>query len=251
MIYLFGVCALDRQSSAPPLYSQVQGRLLERIRRDLRPGQLLPTQQALAREFGASLITIKRALHDIARQGHLESTRGRGTVVTRPIVSDDRSKVSSWTDGMTGLGREPRTVSSTVLVHVPSRELGRLLGLRTRERTIRLERLRTLDGRPFCLMTNELPWSFVPDLADHGLTEESLYAWLRKRHNLVPHRADEEVTARPPLPRETKFLGADVTIVLVIRRHTRLANARPLEVAEMVADARQYRYRVEVFKNHD
>src|SRR5207249_3496680 len=143
------VTLLERQPSAPPLYSQVEARLLERIRRDFRPGQLLPTQQALAREFGASLITIKRALHDIARQGYLQSTRGRGTVVTRPVVSDDRSEIPSWTDAMTGLGREPRTVSSTILVRVPSRELARLLGLRTRQRTVRLDRLRSLDGRPF------------------------------------------------------------------------------------------------------
>jgi DNA-binding GntR family transcriptional regulator len=134
----------------PRPHSQVEARLLERIRRDFRPGQLLPTQQDLAREFGASLITIKRALHDIARQGYLQSTRGRGTVVTRPVVSDDRTEVPSWTDAMTGLGREPRTVSSTVQVRVPSRELGRLLGLRVRERSVPLERLpRTLDGRPF------------------------------------------------------------------------------------------------------
>jgi DNA-binding GntR family transcriptional regulator len=240
--------ALERRPSAPTLYAQVEARLLERIQSNFRPGQLLPTQQALAREFGASLITIKRALHDLARRGHLQSTRGRGTVVTRPVVSDDRSEIPSWTDAMTGLGREPRTVSSTVQVRVPSRELARLLGLRSRERSVRLERLRTLDGRPFCLMTNELPWSLVPDLPDHGLPGESLYAWLRKQHRLVPHRADEEVAARPPLPREAKFLGADVPIVLVIRRHTRLADGRPLEVAEMAADARQYRYRVEISK---
>jgi DNA-binding GntR family transcriptional regulator len=247
MIYFLGV-SLERQPSAPPLYSQVEARLLERIRRDFRPGQLLPTQQALAAEFGASLITIKRALHDIARQGYLQSTRGRGTVVTRPVVSDDRSQVSSWTDAMTGLGREPRTVSSSVGLRVPSRDLARLLGLRSRERSVRLERLRSLDGRPFCLMTNELPWTLVPDLADHGLPEESLYAWLRRRHRLVPHRADEEVAARPPLPREAKFLGADVDTVLVVRRHTFLPDGRPLEVAEMAADARHYRYRVEISK---
>ena len=239
---------LERRPSGAPLYTQVSERLLERIRRDFRPGQLLPTQQALAREFGASLITIKRALHDLARLGHLQSTRGRGTVVTRPVVSDDRSQVSSWTDAMTGLGREPRTVSSSVQVRVPSRELARLLGLRARGRSVRLERLRSLDGRPFCVMTNELPWTLVPDLAEQGLTEESLYAWLRRRHRLVPHRADEEVAARPPLPREAKFLGADVPIVLIVRRHTRLADGRPLEIAEMVADARHYRYRVEVSK---
>ena len=239
---------LERRPSASPLYSQVGERLLERIRRDFRPGQLLPTQQALALEFGASLITIKRALHDLARLGHLQSTRGRGTVVTRPVVSDDRSEVSSWTDAMSGLGREPRTVSSSVLVRRPSRELAQLLRLRARDRSVRLERHRTLDGRPFCLMSNELPYSLVPDLPEPGLPEESLYAWLKKRHQLVPHRADEEVAARPPLPRETRFLGHDVDIVIVVRRHTWLADGRPLEVAEMAADARNYRYRVEITK---
>lgn len=239
---------LERQAAAPPLYSQVQARLLERIRRDLRPGELLPTQTALAREFGASLITIKRALHDLARQGYLQSTRGRGTVVTRPVIADDRSEISSWTDAMTGLGREPRTVFSSVQVHRPSRELAGLLHLRSRERTVRLDRHRALDGRPFCLMTNELPLGLVPDLPASGLPEESLYAWLRERHGLVPHRADEEVAARPPTPEESRFLGREVDIVLVIRRHTRLRDGRPLEVAQMTADARQYRYRVEISK---
>jgi len=239
---------LERRPSAPPLYSQVEARLLERLRSDFKPGQLLPTQQALAAEFGASLITIKRALHDLARRGHVQSTRGLGTVVTRPVVSDDRSKVSSWTDAMTGLGREPRTVDSRVQVRTPTRDLARLLGLRSRERTIHLERHRTLDGRPFCLMSNEVPFLLAPELADRGLPEESLYAWLRKKHHLVPHRADEEVHARAPLPRESRFLGRDVPIVIVVRRHTFLSDGRPLEVAEMAADARQYRYRVEISK---
>jgi GntR family transcriptional regulator len=248
MIYLLSMSPLERQSSAPPLYSQVEARLLERIRGEFKPGQMLPTQQALAREFGASLITIKRALHELARRGHLQSTRGRGTVVTRPVVSDDRSEVPSWTDAMTGLGREPRTVDSAVHVRVPSRDLARLLGLRSRERSVHLERSRTLDGRPFCLMTNELPFALAPELADRGLPEESLYAWLKKKHRLVPHRADEEVHARAPLPRESRFLGRDVPIVIVVRRHTFLADGRPLELAEMCADARQYRYRVEISK---
>lgn len=239
---------LERQPSSPPLYSQVEARLLERLRGEFKPGDLLPTQQQLALEFGASLITIKRALHELARRGHLQATRGRGTVVTRPVVSDDRSEVSSWTDAMTGLGREPRTVGSRVQVRTPSRDLARLLGLRSRDRCIHLERERTLDGRPFCLMTNDLPFALAPELADAGLPEESLYGWLRRRHRLVPRRADEEVHARAPLPRESRFLGRDVPVVIVVRRHTFLPDGRPLEIAEMCADARQYRYRVEISK---
>lgn len=249
MIYLLGM-ALDplEPRSGPPLYSQLEERLRDRLRRDLAPGALLPTQRELALEYGTSLITVKRALHELARKGLLESTRGRGTVVTRPAVQDDRSSVSSWTDSMTGLGRQPRTLSSTLLVRVPSRDAARLLKLRSRERTVRLERLRTLDGQPFCLMTNELPLALVPDLPREGLTEESLYAWIKSKYGLVPHRADEEVTARAPLPREERWLGAGTRIVLVVRRHTRLADGRPLEIAEMTAPAPLYRYRVEIEK---
>lgn len=231
-----------------PLYSQVEERLLERLRRDYRPGQLLPTQKELAAEFGTSLITVKRALADIARRGFLQSVRGRGTVVVRPRVEDDRRGLTSWTDSMTGLGRQPSTASSRVSTRVPPPEIARALGLKARQRAVVLERLRTLDGEPLCLMRNELPLALAPDLARDGLTEESLYGWLKRRYGLVPHRADEEVEARRASPAEARALGPDTKIVVVVRRHTRLADGRPLEVAEMTAPADRYRYRVEIVR---
>jgi len=228
-----------------PLYMRVEEALLERIRRDYRPGQLLPTQRELAREYGASLITIKRALHDLARQGHLQSTRGRGTVVLRPVVQDDRAGVSSWTDSMTGLGRAPRTVASSVEVKVPPPELARSLGLKARERAVFLTRRRSLDGDPFCLMHNVLPLALAPDLAN-GLPEESLYAWLKSRYRLVPDRAEEEVEARSPRPDEAEFLGRAAKIVIFVRRRTFLADGRVLETSDIAASADRYRYRVEI-----
>src|SRR5437867_544106 len=129
-----------------PLYARVEQALLERIHRRYRPGDLLPTQQELAREFGTSLITVKRALDEIARRGLLRSTRGRGTVVLRPVVEDDRRGLTSWTDTMTGLGRTPRTLRCRLRVRVPPPAVARALGLKARERTVVVERLRALDG---------------------------------------------------------------------------------------------------------
>ena len=237
-----------RRQSPEPLYAQLEETLLDRIRRDYRPGSLLPTQKDLAAEFGTSLITVKRALDEISRKGYLRSTRGRGTVVVRPPIEDDRRGLTSWTDSMTGLGRLPRTVSSTLETRVPPPDVARSLGLKARERTVVLERLRTLDGEPFCVMRNELPQALVPALAEEGLHEESLYGWLARRHGLEPFRADEEVTARPPTGEERRFLGRQAKAVLVIRRHTWLADGRPLEIAEMAAPADLYRYRVEIRK---
>lgn len=228
-----------------PLYMKVEEALLERIRKDYRPGQLLPTQRELAREFGASLITIKRALSEIARKGHLQSTRGRGTVVMRPVVQDDRAGVSSWTDSMTGLGRAPRTVASSVEVKVPHPELARALGLKARERAVFLTRRRSLDGDPFCLMHNVLPLALAPELAN-GLPEESLYGWLKAKYRLVPDRAEEEVEARAPRPDEAEFLGRAAKIVIFVRRRTFLADGRVLEHSDIAASADRYRYRVEI-----
>jgi GntR family transcriptional regulator len=247
MIYFLSM-SLVRRDDRAPLYHQVEELLLERIRREGRPGQLLPTQRELAAEFGTSLITVKRALQEIARRGLLESTRGRGTVVLRPAVEDDRRALTSWTDTMTGLGRQPRTASMRVSTRVPSPETARALGLRARERTVVLERVRTLDGDPICLMRNELPLALVPELARGGLPEESLYGWLKRRYRLVPRRAVEEVEARAPTREELRALGKDARIVLVVRRHTRLADGRPLEIAEMAAPAHRYRFRVEIVR---
>jgi GntR family transcriptional regulator len=231
---------------AAPLYVQAQEALLTRIVKKFRPGQLLPTQGELALELGVSLITIKRAVQELSRQGLVEATRGRGTVVTQPPVQADQRAITSWTDFMTGVGRKPRTAWCRVTVQVPAKEVARRLRLRARERTVRVERLRTLDGRPFCLMTNELPLALAPDLPHNGLTEESLYGWLQRHHGLVPQSADEEVEARAPSADEVRALGPRTRIVLVVHRIAWLDRRRPLEIAAMVAPADRYRYRVEI-----
>jgi GntR family transcriptional regulator len=246
MIYLFCMSLLERRPSGAPLYSQLEERLLERILRDCRPGELLPTQRELALEYGTSLITIKRALSELGRKGFLQSTRGRGTVVVRPLVQDDHRAISSWTDSMTGLGRQPRTAHCAIRTRVPPPQVARALGLKSRERTVVVDRLRTLDGEPICTMENELPKSLVPALAAEGLTQESLYGYLKDRCGLVPHRAEEEVEARRATPGEARTLGGDTRIVMVVRRRSWLSDGRALEVAHMVAPAHRYRYRVEI-----
>jgi len=92
------------------------------------------------------------------------------------------------------------------------------------------------------------PLVLVPGLAEEGLHEESLYRRLEARYGLVPQRADEEVEARLATPIERRALGSDASTVLVVRRHTWLGDGRPLEVADMIASARRYRYRVGIVR---
>jgi GntR family transcriptional regulator len=227
-----------------PLYAQIERLLLARIGKRYRRGELLPTQQQIAKDTGASLITVKRALSELTRRGIIESVRGRGTVVRGEAVHDNHADISSWTQSISRLGAQPRTAWTRISLRTPPPKLARILGMKARQQSIHLKRLRLVDGVPTCLMTNELPLLLAPGLAEEGLRSESLYAWLFERYGLKPAWADEEVIARAALPMERRLLGADTNIVLMIERLSVLADGRPLEIAEIVAPAHRYRYAV-------
>jgi len=148
------------------------------------------------------------------------------------------------TDSITGLGSEPRTAWTKIVVHVPKPPVARLLGLKARQRAVRIKRLRLVDGVPLCIMTNELPLALVPDLAEKGLNQESLYTCLHERYGIRPAWADEEVIARRASPSERRLLPESTRIVVVVRRQTMLKDGTPLELAKIVAPADRYRYRV-------
>ncbi|MFI5718761.1 GntR family transcriptional regulator [Nocardia sp. NPDC051750] len=73
-----------------PLYRQVETELLRRIRdRELTPGQRLPTEPELAAEWGVNRLTIRQAVGELARAGHVVVRQGSGTYVAEPPLVID------------------------------------------------------------------------------------------------------------------------------------------------------------------
>lgn len=67
-----------------PLYRQVYEYLRNEIVSGRRPpGEKLPTESDLAAQLGVSAITSRRALRDLAAEGFIERTPGRGSIVQR------------------------------------------------------------------------------------------------------------------------------------------------------------------------
>jgi GntR family transcriptional regulator len=65
-----------------PLYHQVANMLQARIfTRTASPGSLLGTEKDLARAFGVSRVTVRKAIDLLVRDGLVEPRRGRGTFV--------------------------------------------------------------------------------------------------------------------------------------------------------------------------
>lgn len=70
------------QRTAEQLYSQIAAE------KRYRPGDKLPNEMELSREFGVSRATLREAVRDLTLQGILEVRRGRGTYVAERAVTD-------------------------------------------------------------------------------------------------------------------------------------------------------------------
>jgi DNA-binding transcriptional regulator YhcF (GntR family) len=73
---------IGRPFTTTPLYTQVQDRMRERISTgEWKPNMAIPNEGDLAREFGVSSGTMRKALDALEAEGFLSRKQGRGTFV--------------------------------------------------------------------------------------------------------------------------------------------------------------------------
>ena len=93
-----------------PLHHQVYLDLLALARcRSVAAGRSTPDRARLATHYGCSLITVRRALDELVREGRIERTRGRGTFVLHPRIDRDIAGRASFTEEMRQRGLDPET----------------------------------------------------------------------------------------------------------------------------------------------
>lgn len=72
-------------SPQQPLYEQIKNAIDRRIETEEWPAKFqMPSEQSLAAEFGASPLTVRRALRELQADGVLMRIQGRGTFVVGP-----------------------------------------------------------------------------------------------------------------------------------------------------------------------
>ena len=76
--------------AASTLYTKIEETIATEIAQgDYRPGDQLPTEDALLERFQVSRITVRRAIQNLVTRGLLEIRRGLGTFVLSPRIEAD------------------------------------------------------------------------------------------------------------------------------------------------------------------
>ncbi len=207
MVNRFAGYSLER--GPVPLYHQVYLRLVDALDHgEWGRGDRIPAERDLATSFGCSLITIRRALDELAREGRLERTRGRGTFVTEPPITRNIMGPAGFADEIRSLGYQPYSVVVMARQEEASPAVAHALALPPRAAVYYLERIRGADGLPLVLEQVRLPAATVPGLLGHEFGHEaSLWDILRDDYHCPVERYREMLSATVPSVREAGLLG--------------------------------------------
>lgn len=170
---------------AIPLYRQLKNDLLhEIISGTWKPGQKIPTEAELSRQYQVSRITVRRAIEELCMENYLSKHQGKGTFVRyhkiqrkliHTLMSFSRSCKSN------GMACETKCLSKKriLLDQETADEMGWFPG----DEVIYTQRLRYADGVPIMLENNYFPGNRFAFLLEEPLNE-SLYDLLSGKYHI-------------------------------------------------------------------
>jgi GntR family transcriptional regulator len=211
-----------------------------------RPGDLLPPERQLAGRYGCSLITVRRALSELTREGRLERTRGRGTTVLRPRIERDFGGTMSFTEEMQDRGLDPETKLIASRPESAGEVVAAALRIEPGSPTLYVERLRAAGGEPLLLEQVHLPAEQFPGLLASDLEHGSLYDLLTARYGTRIVRARESLEPVLLRAREARLLGQRPrTPALQIEGIAFSSEGIPVEFARSYVRGDRTRYYIE------
>lgn len=229
-----------------PLYSQIEQSIMEKIKNGiLSEGDLLPSEQELARSYNVSRMTARQALHGLKQNGFVFTIRRKGTFVTTPKIEKTLISLQGFSQEMRSSGMRP---SSIVLEHgviAPPANIVERLQLQTDENVFKLRRLRLADKKPIAVEISYTPIKYFPGIDLIDFEKESLYSVLQSRYrSSIGWSVDVIEAAKATAEEATLLTVPRGSGILSIARLVMSSEGRPIEAC--LSRYRSDRYRATV-----
>jgi GntR family transcriptional regulator len=212
-----------------PLYLQVRDAIAQRIvSGEWKPNRIIPNESELARQFGVSSGTMRKAL-DLAESEHLLTRRqGWGTSVNDQSSGEQAARYSNIRnrDGKRIVG----DVEVLEILETTANERdGRRLRRRTQERVHRIRRVWSVQGKPYMVEDVVMPAKMFPGLATRE--DASLHlAALAQRFGVLLGDGEERITVNSVAPDVAEALQVEAgTTVMRLDRVVCTLNGVPAE----------------------
>lgn len=188
--------AMPKTSSKTPLHQQLYTELRSKIQAGAwQPGDLIPAESELTRNYKMSRITVRTALDQLVKDGFIDRFAGRGSFV-KATEPETINCLTSFTDHMLSLGRTP----STKLVKLERlSQINPHFPFSANDVIVMIERLRKVDGEPAALMRSYIPEKLVQGISVNHFKEtgreQSLLFVLEHHFDIVLDKGEEQLAA--------------------------------------------------------
>jgi GntR family transcriptional regulator len=212
-----------------PLYLQLRDALAARIANgQWKPNSAIPNESDLAREFGVSAGTMRKALDLMEAERLLTRRQGRGTFVNDQTSVELSARFSNLRSSD---GKRPRGLVKTIeITEGSANDMERLrLRLRSQDGVYRVHRTRSERGNVFMVEDVSMPVDLFPKLAEKRGGIGPTIA-LAQEYGILLGRAEERIGIGNASAVAARALDvAAGTPVLMLDRVVFALDGRPIE----------------------
>ncbi len=222
-------------------YLEIAGDLRQRLAAgEFVGGRLLPSEAELSAAYGASRVTVRKALEELRADGLLESRQGFGWFVPADPLQQPLGRLGTIEAQLAASGVDAeRRILDFGFVKPPA-WVAAVLGSGS---LLRVRRLNLADGQPFARVTVWCPERLGSALSRDDVGRASFY-------ELLPVElagATQTIGAAPAAADDAELLGIPAgSPVLVCRRTTTSSDGEAVLLAEHIFPAHRTEFVVEL-----
>lgn len=170
-----------KQDAITPLYVQLMEELETSIRNGVyKPADKIMTEAEMAKEYGVSLITVRKAVGSLMEKGLVVRKQGKGTFVTKPKYSRNMKKLQSFTEMCEQMGVKPGAQVLENRLIMADKKVADRLGIEPGSNVVYISRLRLADGEPVQVEKSYFPLKYA-FLLEEDLNNGSMFECLKEK----------------------------------------------------------------------
>jgi DNA-binding GntR family transcriptional regulator len=218
----------------------------------MEPGEKLSREEDLVKIFGVSLITIRKALSNLEKEGLIVRNRAIGTYVAENIKITNKFVITNEVYNI--LQDANRYEVKGVSLHTikikearQAREVREFFKVTNEDRICLIKRTRLFNGKPMYYLENYLPEHIATHLSAKELKEKHLLTILKDKINLVIDHGVMYLEAIPADVDLSEILNTQIFEPLILRQlRYWTPDGKPLEIVDSFMRPDYFKYKVNI-----
>jgi len=185
---------------ADPVYVKIVEDIKKKVNSaELKPGDTVPPETALCKEYGVSRMTVRKSLAILANEGFIFSVPGKGSYVQKPEVNKYTLHYDEMNNPINSVDRA-RLLEVTIIM--PDEKLADMLQITRNKHVIMIRRLFYTDGIPVAYDVKYLLYSKGMPIVEKEIEQATFQEMvanniptftLKKRINISAQIPNEEI----------------------------------------------------------